>query len=359
MADISPKLSRIEPFDANIGTSIYFIFTGSQQALTNELKIIDMKTNLIVYQFEYSSFEKVHHIPPNILTNGSMYKATLRMKYTNGQYSSWSNEVKFRTFKTPVLDIDNIDGQGYVYNQDVTFVAKYEQENGEKVKNYQFSLYDENEDLIKLFPIRHPELNESEFTELVEKLEKGKGYFIQCKIETVNGFVYTHREKFVPMYIVPSVNGAIQTVNDSDDGFIRITSNLIQLLGTQAKADATDTYHSDNFEYEGGEWIVIKNGDYLQYSGLNMNRVSDFVMKVWFKNIPNNTMFLSLKPKDESGITIDFWKYKDRIVATKTNDKVTSSYRSNIMTISDNIDYMLYVKTIEHRIDLVVKNTVM
>lgn len=83
-----------------------------------------------------------------------------------------------------------------------------------------------------------------------------------------------------------------------------------------------------------------------------MNRASDFVMKVWCKNIPDNSMFLELSPKDEVGIIIQFWKYDDRIVAVKQYGDVTSRHRSNIMQIPDNAQFMLYVRAIEHRIDV-------
>src|SRR5699024_7857058 len=106
---------------------------------------------------------------------------------------------------------------------------------GETVKEYMFSLYDENEDLIKRYPIREPD-NQRDFSELVKGLEKGKAYFIECKIETRNGFQYSHRERFIPMYVVPSVNGVMSTESDTDEGFIRISAHLKKITGTQVRA---------------------------------------------------------------------------------------------------------------------------
>lgn len=354
---VQPMLLRIAPFDATKGNSIYFTFSGSGQAIENNLRITDVGTGLAVYDFNYSGFEKVHHLPTDVIQNGKTYKAKLRVKFLDGTYSPYSNEVQFKTVATPIIDIENIDGQGYVYNSDVTFIARYSQEHNERVRTYRFHLYDENEDLIKSFPIRTPSDGAGiVLTETATKLEKGKGYFIECVVETVNGFVWSQKEKFIPLYIVPSINGLVQTRNDSDEGFVRITANLKQLLGTQVRAtDPTDTYISDNYKYENDDWVIVPPDNPIVYKGLGMNRASDFVMKVWCKNIMNDSMFLSLTPQDPDGITIQFWKKNDRVVAIKEFAGVTSNHTSNQVTIPNNRQFMLYARVIEHRIELIVK----
>ncbi|PEF30412.1 hypothetical protein CON39_11520 [Bacillus thuringiensis] len=350
----------IQPFDATKGASIYYTYTGSKQSLKNQLVITDIKTNAIVYSFEYSSFEKVHHVPPNVLTNGQSYKAKIRAISSDGDNSPYSNEVQFKTFSNPVLDIDNIDGQGYVYNSDVTFIAIYTQSEGEPVKNYRFSLFDENEDLIENYPIRVPKAPNS-LTEVVSGLEKGKGYFIECALETVNGVVWTHRERFIPLYIVPSVNGVINTRNDSDEGVVKVTANLKQILGTQVTGGSRTAVSSgsgqiiEEYQYEGNEWIIIPKDKPIIFKGLGMNRASDFVMKIWCKKIPNNTKFLDLSPEEDKGIAIEFWKHSDKVVAVKKYGGVTSRHSSNVLVIPDSASFMLYAKAIEHRIELTIK----
>lgn len=362
--EIKPSLLAIQPFDATKGASIYFTYTGSKQSLKNHLVISDAKTNAVLYSFEYSSYEKVHHLPPNIIPNGKEYKAKIRVISSDGDPSPYSNEVQFKTFSNPVLDIDNIDGQGYVYNSDVTFIALYSQSEGEPVKTYRFSLFDENEDLIENYPIRVPSAPNT-LTEVVKGLEKGKGYFIQCSIETVNGVVWTHRERFIPLYIVPSVNGVINTRNDRDEGVVKVTANLKQLLGTQVSGGSRTSVDSNSntggaqikeeYQYEDEEWVIVPKGKPVIFKGLGMNRASDFVMKVWCKKIPNNTKFLDLSPVDDTGIAIEFWKYSDRVIAVKKHGGITSRYCSNVIVIPDSSAFMLYAKAIEHRIDLSIK----
>ncbi|MEX3625177.1 hypothetical protein [Viridibacillus arvi] len=354
MAEIQPMLTRIAPFDALKGTSIYFTYFGSKQAIENNLRIKDKSTGLVVYDFNYTGFEKVHHLPPNVIGNGKVYIAKIRVKYLDGTYSPYSNEVEFTTVKTPVLDIENIDGQGYVYNSDITFIARYSQSDGEMVRTYRFHLYDEKEDLIQSFPLRSPTDGAGiVLTETVTKLEKGKGYFIECVVETVNGFTWSQKEKFIPLYIVPSINGVIQTRNDSDEGFVRITANLKQLLGTQVRAtDPNDTYISDNYEYENEEWVIVPSDNPIVFKGMGMNRASDFVMKVWCKNVPIGSQFLELSPQQGQGIPIKFWRYADRVLAVKEYSGIMSRHTSNVVNIPKSGEFMLYARVIEHRIEL-------
>lgn len=359
MEEISPILLSVQPWDVSKGTSVYFNYTGSKQSLENELVITDVETSSIVYSYLYSTFEKVHHIPPNILTNGRVYKAKLRIKLSDGTFTPYSNETIFKTFANPVLDIDNIDGQGYVYNSDVTFIARYSQSDGESVKTYRFSLYDENEDLIESFPLRKGGAD-GVLTETISGLMKGKGYFIQCEIETVNGVVWSQRERFIPLYIVPSLNGLISTANDSEEGFVRVTANLKQITGTSVGGGSKDGLNSseesasklDNYQYIDNNWIIVPSNNPLIFRGLEMNKASDFIMKVWCRDIPNGKKFLDISPPANDGIAIEFWKEKDRIVAIKRMGDITSRYTSNKVTIPNSVEFMLYVKVIEHRIDL-------
>jgi hypothetical protein len=356
MADIAPILLPIAPFDANVGVSFYYTFTGSLQSTANNVRITDVETGLAVYDFIYNGFEKIHPIPPAELSNGKKYKAKIRVKYSDGSFSPYSEEVEFLAIATPVLDIDNIDGQGYVYNSDVTFTARYTQTDGELVKTYRFSLYDENETLIQNYPLRYPEDAGVVLTETIKGLEKGKGYFIEVVIETKNGFVWSDREKFIPIYLVPAVHGIIQTENDSDDGFVRVSAELKQILGTQVRAtDPNDQYISDNYQYENNEWIIVPEDNPVIFRGLGMNRASDFVMKVWCKNVPIGTKFLELSPKGDTDIPIQFWRYEDRVVAVKEYAGIRSRHCSNILEIPESSQFMLYAKAIEHRIDLTLR----
>ena len=76
----------------------------------------------------------------------------------------------------------------------------------------------------------------------------------------MNGVIYSHRERFISMYLVPSINGVISTRNDEEEGFIRVTANLKNIVGTQVSGTPSvdnDNYDSNNYEYLNDEWVVV------------------------------------------------------------------------------------------------------
>lgn len=345
---MKPTLLSIKTFDTNKGSSIYYSYTGSMQIVSNELKITDVLTNKIVYQYEARSYEKVHHIPPTILVNGKTYKAEIRVSHKNSGFSEWSNAVIFYTVTTPVLDIVSIDGQGYVYNTDVTFEATYNQRESDQIVRYRFSLYDENNILLKNYPMRYNDKRESLTTvhETIGDLRKSQGYYIEVMIETEKGMFHSQKEKFIPMYVTPFVNGVINAENDEDNGFVRVNARLKQLLGTAITANK-----SYNYKYHNEDWIEIPNEAPVMFKGLGMNRASDFIMKTWFRKVPVGEMFLSLTQEDGL-ISIDFYREKGRVVAKKYINNVCATYTSNVLSVSESEEVYMYVKVIEHRIEI-------
>lgn len=351
---MKPVLLTIQSFDANRGASVYYTYTGSKQITYNELVITNVATGLVVYKFENQSYEKVHHIPPAILQNGKTYKAEIRVMHSDNSFSDYSNAVQFYTVTTPVLDIVSIDGQGYIYNTDVTFVANYEQEESDIIRRYRFSLYDENDFLLKNYPMRYNDKREviETVSETINDLKKGQGYYIEVSIETEKGMFHSQKERFIPMYVTPAVKGIIEAENDGDNGFVRVNARLKQLLGTSITANE---YY--NYDYIDKDWIDIPNQAPVLFRGLGMNRASDFIMKVWFKSVPIGEMFLSLTQEDGL-ISIDFYREKDRVIAKKYINDIGAVYTSNILETELNDEVYMFVKVIEHRIEILISQDI-
>lgn len=348
---IIPRIQNINPIDAKTGATIYFEYTGSKQVVGNELVIKDVSTSLTVYTFTNSTYEKKHDLPPNILTNGKIYTAEIRVQYGDNTYSGYSVGVKFHALSRPVLDIISIDGQGYVYNKDVTFQAQYSQLEGDIIKRYRFSLYDENNFLMKNYPMRYNtgNMNMTMLEELVRDLEKSKGYYIEITVETHRGMTYSHKEKFIALFIVPSMDGSLKVRTSNDTGFVNVEAFLKQITGTNVVADGEE----NDYEYLDNEWIIIPSDNPLIFTNLEMNKASDFISKVWFKDIPFNSdkPFMSIVENDKEK-SIDFYRKSDRVIAVKTFGGVEARYTSNkLMTLPSDAIYM-YTRVIEHRIEI-------
>jgi len=351
---MKPTLHSIQTFDAKRGASVYFTYTGSKQIASNELTITNIATGLVVYKFKNQNYEKVHHIPPTVLENGKTYKAEVKVTHSDGTSSDFSNAVTFYTVTTPILDIISIDGQGYVYNTDVTFVANYKQVEDDLITRYRFSLYDENNYLLKNYPMRYNDSKAilTSISETIHDLRKGKGYYIEVSVETEKGMFHSHKERFIPMYVTPAVRGVIEAENDEEFGFVKVNSRLKQLLGTAITATE---YH--DYQYIDKDWIVIPNEAPVLFKGLGMNRASDFIMKVWFYDVPIGDMFLSLTQEDGL-ISIDFYRLKDRVIAKKYINGVGSVYTSNVLNVGQDEKIFMFVKVVEHRIDIVIEQDI-
>lgn len=273
--DIVPILTPITSIDASIGKTVYFKYTGSNMAIANELRIKRVDTDSYVYKFTYESLDKLHNIPPNILSNGVVYEADIRLKLQDGTYTNYSSKITFKALTTPVLDIVSIDGQGFVYNSDVTFVASYSQIEDEKVKSFRWTLYDSMEIQIMSFPIK---TYIDYITQDITGLEKGKTYYIECKIETVNGVTHKIREKFSPLYIVPTADGKLDCAVNDKNGFATVVGLLDSVVGNGVRAidsESKTLVDWDDYERDLNNNIIINSSNRVDYEDISI--VNDFV----------------------------------------------------------------------------------
>lgn len=357
MIDSLIELNAVKPFDALFEKQIDFDYTGgSKQVVGNELIITDKSDESIVYDVVYNGYDFAHLIPANTLVNGKEYSIKIKIKFSDGTFSDESKSVTFKTFKKPVLDITTIDGDGYIYNSKVLFVVNYEQEQNEIVKWYKFRLYNESDKLIEEFPMQYS-YNDNQLTQLIDGLERHNGYYLSCEIETMSGLKGTIKEHFIPLISTPSINGLISVDNEEQTNFVKVMSNVksigesdLHVVATQSTKD-----NIDNYQYVDNDMIVIPEDNPLLLNAVAVSDEYDFVLKLWFKDIPNNAEFLEIKSDDGNKNPIKFVKRSNSIVATKYLNGVVSNYTSNTINIKDGTTYMLYVKSSNFRLDLIVK----
>ena len=151
-----PILNQVGNYDANNSKTFTFTYLGPEMTTTNMLSIREDKADSKpFYEKEQISLDKNHILPSKTLKNGTAYLAKVRVKLPDG-YSDWSPEVKFTCYTTPHIYFDTIDQKQLIYTNDVQMSALYTQEQGEVVKNYQFTLYDQRHVAIKRYPVRVP-----------------------------------------------------------------------------------------------------------------------------------------------------------------------------------------------------------
>lgn len=352
---MQPYINLIDNFDAKQDYTIEYTYLGSERILTNQVSIREDKTgSSAVYTRESTKFDKNHVIPASTLTNGKSYVAKLRVELAENTWSDWSPEISFICLATPTLTFSTLDSKNYIYNDDVMMTIIYRQEQGEKVETYQMTLMDQNKVPLTTYPVRYvSESTPNTLTERVNGLIKGRLYYIGCSIRTVNGIQYFEAHEFIPHYVAPSLAGIVNVSNQSENGQILVQSFLKQLLGTQTKPyiPGADNSQPENYVYIGGEWVVIPPDKPLMYKDLGMAKASDWVAKIWCKNIPNG-LFLDFERENGEPVGLQFYKHDNYIYCKKEYLGVTSRTKSNTVSGLKLKEFYLYIKVVEFRVQI-------
>ncbi len=355
---MQPYINILETFDATKEYTIEYTYLGSERVLTNQLSIREDKLNSsAVYSKESTKFDKNHVIPKGSLINGKNYLAKIRVKVSDTEWSDWSPEVEFICLTTPTLTFSTLDNKNYIYNDDVMMNIIFRQEQGEKVETYQISLLDQNKTPITVYPVRlTSESAPNTLSERVSGLVKGRLYYIGCRVITKNGINYFETHEFIPHFIAPSLSGIVQVTNQSDGGQILVQSFLKQLLGTQTKPYIPDSNNSlpTNYVYLNNEWVVIPQDKPLMFKDLGMAKASDWVAKIWCKNVVNG-LFLDFQRENNDPIGIQFYKYDNYIICEKEFLGIKSRTKSNTIAGLKLKEFYLYIKVVEYRVQISIK----
>jgi hypothetical protein len=352
---MTPYINMIENFDAAIEYRLIYTYLGSERITTNELQIREATSgSLPLYTRKSTKFDKNHVIPKDTLVNGKTYWAKIRVQVDDTAWSDWSAENEFICLSTPTLTFDNLDDKNFIYNNNVIMSAIYRQAQGERVETYQFTLMNQNRTPITKFPTRIPDqANPNVFTERVDGLVKGKLYYVGCRITTKNGINFFDTHEFIPHFVTPSLDGILEVKSNGEEGQVLVKSYLKQLLGTQTKPFIPDAENdnSNNYTYMNGEWIIIPKEMPLMYTRLGMAKASDWVMKVWCKNVLNGIM-LDFSEEFGEGIHVTFYKHDEYITCEKEYLGIKSRTKSNTVNNLKLKEFYLYVKVVEFRIEM-------
>lgn len=350
-----PYVNLIENFDAKKRYVITYTYLGAQRITTNHVQIREaVSGSQPVYDRVATRFDKNHTVPENALTNGKSYWVRLRVQLNENEWSDWSSEAEFMCLATPVLTFDSLDDKYYIYNNDISMSVIYRQEQGERVETYQFTLMNQNKTPITNYPTRIPDATSPNvFTERISNLVKGSLYYIGIRITTRNGINYYDTHEFIPQFVTPSLDGIVAVHNNGEAGQVLVQSYLKQMLGTQTKPFVPNapTDGADNYIFIDGEWVVIPKEMPLMYTRLGMAKASDFITKVWCKNVINGTM-LHFTEELGGGVGMTFTKHDDYITCEKEYLGIKSRTRSNVVKGLKLKEFYLYIKVVEYRVEM-------
>lgn len=283
MALTQPILNSIAAFDATQEHIFSFISIGGDQVLGSQLTIYDNETGAQVYQGNYTSFKFEYPLAAGTLTNGKYYNATISTINNASEFSEPSNPVAFYCYTAPVLTIINIPAGGTIEQSNYTFQGNYVQAEGELLNGYQYTLYDSNKEQISQSAILYDGLYQHTFSGMANDTS----YYVELSGSTINNTpVSSGLLLFTIRYIQPASFAICDLVNNCQNGFIQISSNIVSIDG---KSEPDPPKYIDNKEVD-----LTDNGSWVQWDeGFNIQ--NDFTMRIWGRSFGDNEPIVTMK----------------------------------------------------------------
>lgn len=222
---------NIIPFDAMIGTTVKFSWSGDQ-VFKNRCMIKDNGTNETVYDNTIDDFKLEHHIDLSKanLVNGNSYNLFITVFDKNNVESDIQPlGSSFICLKTPTFNFTNIiDGQ-IISSSSCGFSLEYNQENGELLDSWSISVYTKTHTLLSTSGVIYDTSNLSyTFSGFTNKNE----YFIRANGKTINGIsVDTGDINISVTYNTRDIFSLLEPTNLPEVGAIQIRSNIVSSEG--------------------------------------------------------------------------------------------------------------------------------
>lgn len=267
-----PILNPIAAFDATQAHSISFVVIGGAQVVGNRLIISNNQTGAEIYNQIQATMKLEHTIPANTLTNGGYYNAVVYTIDNGNNESVASTAVPFYCYSQPVLTIDNIPATETIENGTYTFTGTYIQQESESLNSYQYTLYNSNKEVLSQTPLIYYETDNS-LSHTFVGMSNDTSYYVELSGETINGTKMTSGLRyFTVRYEQPASFAICDLVNNCEDGYIQISSNIVAIDGI---SNPDPPIYIDDKEVdlrEPGSWVEWNSGFRIQ---------SDFTMRVW------------------------------------------------------------------------------
>lgn len=283
MALTQPILNSIAAFDATQEHIFSFISIGGDQVTGSQLTIYDNETGTKIYQGNHTSFKFEFPLSADILTNGKYYNATISTINNAGQFSEPSNPVAFYCYTEPVLSITNISTGSTIEQSNYMFQGSYFQNEGELLNGYQYTLYNSNKEKISQSAILYDGLYQYTFSGMANDTS----YYVEISGVTVNNTpVSSGLILFTIRYIQPASFAICDLINNCQNGYIQISSNIVSIDG---KSEPDPPKYIDDKEVD-----LTDEGNWVQWDeGFNIQ--NDFTMRIWGRSFKDDEIIVTMK----------------------------------------------------------------
>lgn len=353
MALTTPILFSRVAFDATISQAFSFNVIGGDQVAQNRLVITNQSTNAVVYNQVQQTYSFQHNLPADVLTNGVYYSAYIITYNSNGDASPQSNSIQFYCYSTPSFVFTNLPSGNIIPNSSFNFEVTYNQNEGELLDTYSFTLYDARQIQIATSGVKYvgssiapPTVISYTFNGFGDKTN----YYIKANGRTVQGtIIETPLISIDVVYTKPNIFSIIELNNNCNGGYISVKSNLIDIRSSSNPSPPV--YIDNNTAVD-----ARSQGRYVEWSsGFSLD--DDFTVSLWGKNFNENSDIIKMAADNGNSVVVKYRTNEDGTVytdATVTNGTVIYYIYSDSITAPINgqkvqfwlrrIDYQYEIK---------------
>lgn len=283
---------NISPFDALIGTTIKFSWSGNQ-IFKNRCIIKNNDTNEIVYDKTIDSFKYEHPIDLTTATlkNGEKYNAYITVFDRENKESDIQSIGKsFLCLKTPIFTFNNISPNQVIAASSYKVALSYSQENGELLDSWSISLYTLSHTVLATSGTVY---DTSDLSYLFSGFANKNKYSVRAIGRTVNGIdLDTGFVDISVTYDIRNVFSLLEPTNMAKQGGIQIRSNIVSSEGHPEK----------DVVYINGEYVDLRDNVLWYTEGFEFK--NDFSCAIVFYNTKPNQTVLTLYNDNHDELTI-------------------------------------------------------
>lgn len=349
MALTKPMVYNVDAFDASENHTFSFLSVGGDQVIKNEIKIVD-EDNTEVYNNVETTFLSSQEVPSMTLTNGEKYTVTFRTYDINDNTSDWSDGVLFYCYTTPELSVNVTQGQEIISNN-YTFIATYDQEEGEKLDTLYFEIFDFDDKLIK----KSDNLHSSSDVPLniswnYSGFENNKTYKVKVTAITINKTqIETDIISFDVYYAEPIIRGRLKLFNNCRDGRVEIMTRAMYADGISNPSPMEYIEEEDKYSA-----FAILSDPIINYNSVTSGWINwkddititkNFVMKYWFNVGATDNNILELSNDNGKYLKIKFVRDTNKDYVEVTTSEGTIINSNMINHINEGTELFLWLKS--------------
>lgn len=312
MALQKPIVNTIAAFDADFEHTIGFVVNGGDQVVSNRAIIKLGSTNETVYDEIQTTFSLQHTIPAQTLTNGRYYTIQIQTFNSENGASAFSSPITFYCYNKPEFAFSNLPTGNVIGNAGYSFELNYNQSEGEALNSWIVNLYDSSQTLIWTSGTNYAGANgvpPSNFSVDISGFEDSTLYYIRAMGQTEQFTILdTGYILLTTVFDATSIYTQFLLTNNSCEGYIVITSNVVSLDGT-SNPNPPIYINNDEIDLTGSEDYVNWEQSFAVYDKsttriwLKSMNPDSIIATFYNADAPTQSMTLYEREYEENGVT--------------------------------------------------------